>query len=263
MCAERNNLNNLIQFPSPEEREGTPSDPRKLLKNLEAKRMGERVEIAEEPNVLKNVSDTEIIKNILILKTSASYMDPKSASFFRDQPPVTFGIIRAILKTPIDSLKNNRRDFATVRAYVSFLIKDFKEKISKTDLSDQAELYKYTGKLNDLFTIKGSYEIVANEEGSKLHGRAADLYKILATTEKDPLKKEAFTNEGVNEYLAQVKIYEYEKELAQKDYDRRIDYITDPKEKKVAGKNLKQTLEEYDLRIKDLNKQILKLAKIK
>lgn len=229
----------------------------------------------EEPEFLKNISDTTVIKNIIIKK----YDEKKYSIWYRSaggpetsNKPATFSLIRRTLKEPDSALEANEEDVNIIKSYIDFLIMEFVNKLDQNDLQANAELYKYAAKINEKVaktklgfrsTIRGEWGGVTDEPNSLLHLMAGKLYETLSTKEPNAERKADFIHEAVSEYLAQILVYELKKELSREDFKVRIEYISGQINKNDAANKLAITLSNYDKEIKMLNDKILKLSKIK
>ncbi len=231
--------------------------------------------VIDEPECLKNMSDTKVIKNIIIKKYDEkeySIWYRSAAGFETGDKPATFRLVRRILKEPDSALEASNEDIAIIKSYIDFLIMEFVNKLDQNDLQAQAELYKYAAKINEKVakkklryrsTIRGEWGGVTGEPNSRLHIIAGELYETLSTKEKNPEKKADFIHEAVSEYLAQILVYELKKELSQEDFKVCIESISGQINKDDAAKKLAVTLSNYDKEIKMLTDKVLKLSEIK
>ena len=236
------------------------------------KEMG--VEI-DEPECLKDMSDMEVIKNIIIKK----YDEKKYSVWYRSaagneisDKPARFRLIRRLLKEPDSALEASDEDIAIIKSYIDFLIMEFVNKLDNTDLQTNAELYKYAAKINEKVakkklgyrsTIRGEWGGVTSEPNSRLHLIAGQLYETLSVKENSAARKADFIHEAVSEYLAQILVYELKQELSQEDFKSHVKLISGQINKDAAAKKLVITLGNYDKEIKMLNEKVVKLSKIK
>lgn len=262
----------VIRFPV--EESGKPPDAIEAFRRKRRKEKETSAEISE-PEFLKNISDTTVIKNIIIKK----YDEKKYSIWYRStggpetsDKPATFSLIRRTLKEPDGALEANEEDVAIIKSYIDFLIMEFVNKLDQNDLQANAELYKYAAKINEKVakkklgfrsTIRGEWGGITGEPNSRLHLMAGKLYETLSTKEKDAERKADFIHEAVSEYLAQILVYELKKELSQEDFKVHIKFISGQINKNDAANKLATTLSNYDKEIKILTDKVLKLSKIK
>lgn len=265
MCAEKDNI---IRFPV--ELSGKPPDAIEVF--LRRGKKERKTGVVDEPECLKDIPDIKVIENIIIKKDGATYKNYKKYENQTSDKPVTFGLIREVLKESESLLAENRRDVDIIKSYIDFLVIEFKDTLDREDLLAQAELYRYLAKINEKVTkkelwrrstIHGPFNMPRYETNAMFHFRAGNLYETLSKKETRPDKKEDWAREAASEYLGQILVYELKKELSQEDFDDNIKSASSTFKKNNMALDLAMTLASYDSKIKELNDKILKLTKIK